>query len=72
MLGLTKRATQAEIKKKFYELAKKHHPDSAKSSRDDEEKFKQITVAYDLLSNEKTRAAYDEARQGPKSGFTTA
>ena len=39
-LGLQKAATQAEIKRKFYELAKKHHPDSAESKPDDEEKFK--------------------------------
>mmetsp|Transcript_4231 Transcript_4231/g.5648 ORF Transcript_4231/g.5648 Transcript_4231/m.5648 type:complete len:102 (-) Transcript_4231:925-1230(-) len=50
-LGLTSTATQDDIKMKFYELAKKHHPDSAQSRPTDEEKFKQITAAYDVLSN---------------------
>mmetsp|Transcript_4046 Transcript_4046/g.4932 ORF Transcript_4046/g.4932 Transcript_4046/m.4932 type:complete len:86 (+) Transcript_4046:78-335(+) len=39
-LGLTKTATQDDIKMKFYELAKKHHPDSCQSKPSDEEKFK--------------------------------
>ena len=54
-LGLKSNATQDEIKKKFYEIAKKHHPDavaSKKRTKQDEERFKQITAAYDILSNE--------------------
>jgi molecular chaperone DnaJ len=50
-LGLTSTATKDQIKKKFYELAKKHHPDSQNSKKSDEERFKAITAAYDILSN---------------------
>ena len=54
-LGLTQTATQEEIKLKFYELAKKHHPDSCESKPDDEEMFKKITAAYDILSSHKLK-----------------
>lgn len=54
-LGVKSSATQTEIKRKFYELAKKHHPDSANSKPSDEEKFKQIAAAYDILSNEQLK-----------------
>lgn len=50
-LGVKEGATQSQIKLQFYELAKKHHPDSAASRPSDEEKFKKITAAYDILSN---------------------
>ena len=39
-LGVAKNATQVQIKKKFYELAKKHHPDAPSSKKSDEELFK--------------------------------
>ena len=58
--------TQAEIKRKFYELAKKHHPDAANSKPSDEEKFKQITDAYDVLSNKDIKQEYDAARSGAR------
>ena len=51
MLGVKKSATQDEIKKKFYKLAKQYHPDAIKSKPSDEERFKKITAAYDILSN---------------------
>ena len=50
-LGLSKTASSEQIKKKFYKLAKAYHPDSIDSSPKDEAKFKQITEAYDILSN---------------------
>lgn len=62
-LGVAKNATQVQIKKKFYELAKKHHPDAPSSKKSDEELFKQITAAYDVLSNTDTKKQYDSARQ---------
>ena len=40
MLGVRNSASQEEIKRKFYELAKKHHPDAAQSKPSDEDKFK--------------------------------
>jgi molecular chaperone DnaJ len=61
-LGVPKTATAAEIKKSYRELARKWHPDANKGSADAEERFKDITEAYNVLSDEKQRKEYDEAR----------
>ena len=61
-LGVPKDASQAEIKKAFRALAKKHHPDSNANNPAAEERFKEVSEAYDVLSNESTRKEYDEAR----------
>ncbi len=61
-LGVTKTATAAEIKKSYRELARKYHPDANKGSAEAEERFKEITEAYNVLSDEKQRKEYDEAR----------
>src|SRR5580698_11115070 len=61
-LGVPKTATAAEIKKAYRELARKYHPDANKGSTDAEERFKEITEAYNVLSDEKQRKEYDEAR----------
>ncbi len=59
---MPKTATAAEIKKSYRELARKWHPDANKGSADAEERFKEITEAYNVLSDEKQRKEYDEAR----------
>src|SRR5579871_6627350 len=61
-LGVPKTATAAEIKKSYRELARKYHPDANKGSADAEERFKEITEAYNVLSDEKQRKEYDEGR----------
>ena len=61
-LGVPKTATAAEIKKAYHELARKYHPDANKGSADAEERFKEITEAYNVVSDEKQRKEYDEAR----------
>jgi len=61
-LGVPKAATQAEIKKAYRKLARQHHPDANKGDAASEEKFKEISEAYDVLSDEKKRKEYDEAR----------
>src|ERR1700677_4005866 len=61
-LGVPKTATAAEIKKSYRELARKWHPDANKGSADAEERFKEITEAYNVLSDEKHGREYDEAR----------
>jgi molecular chaperone DnaJ len=61
-LGVPKTATAAEIKKAYRELARKWHPDANKGSADAEERFKEITEAYNVLSDEKQRKEYDEQR----------
>src|SRR3954469_9436286 len=61
-LGVPKTASQAEIKKAYRKLARQHHPDANKGEAASEEKFKEISEAYDVLSDETKRAEYDEAR----------
>ena len=59
-LGLSNASNAAEIKKNFYQLAKKYHPDVNKGN---EEKFKEINEAYEVLSDESKRKEYDELRK---------
>jgi molecular chaperone DnaJ len=61
-LGVPKAATAAEIKKAYRKLARQHHPDANKGDAKSEEKFKEISEAYDVLSDEAKRKEYDEAR----------
>src|SRR3954453_13322611 len=61
-LGVSKTASQAEIKKAYRKLARQHHPDANKGDAASEEKFKEISEAYDVLSDETKRKEYDEAR----------
>ena len=56
ILGVTKGASQEEIKKAFYKLAHKYHPDKG----GDEKKFKEINEAYQVLSDANKRAQYDQ------------
>lgn len=73
VLGVSKKATQDEIKKAFRKLAVKYHPDAG----GDEEKFKEISEAYETLSDEKKRKDYDTMLQfggipgaGAANGYT--
>jgi molecular chaperone DnaJ len=61
-LGVPKDASQADIKKAYRKLARTYHPDANKGDAASEEKFKEISEAYDVLSDEKKRKEYDEAR----------
>ncbi len=58
ILGVSRRASQDEIKNAYRKLAKKYHPDSS-GSREDKERFQEIQEAYAVLSNEKKRRTYD-------------
>jgi len=58
-LGVSKNATADEIKKAYRTLAFKYHPDRNPGDKAAEEKFKQITAAYDVLSDESKRRNYD-------------
>ncbi|RIB17570.1 hypothetical protein C2G38_1968543, partial [Gigaspora rosea] len=59
ILGVSKNASQSDIKKAYYSLAKKYHPDTSKDSTA-KEKFVQIQEAYGVLSDEEKRAEYDK------------
>jgi molecular chaperone DnaJ len=62
ILGVDKKAGADEIKKKYRSLARELHPDKTKGDDALEEKFKAVSEAYDILSDPKKRAEYDEAR----------
>ena len=59
-LGVSRDATAADIKKAYRRLAMKYHPDRNKEDANAEDKFKEIQEAYDVLSDERKRAAYDQ------------
>ena len=61
-LGVPKDASAADIKKAYRKLARTYHPDSNKGDRAAEEKFKEISEAYAVLSDDARRNEYDEAR----------
>jgi molecular chaperone DnaJ len=63
ILGLGKSASGDEIKKKYRSLARELHPDKTKGDSALEEKFKAVSEAYDILSDGKKRAEYDQARE---------
>lgn len=58
VLGVSKDSSKAEIKKKYFELAKKFHPDVNKD-KDAEARFKEISSAYEVLEDDKKRQMYD-------------
>ncbi|MBI9036940.1 MAG: J domain-containing protein [Bacteroidales bacterium] len=60
ILGVSKNATQSEIKKAYRKLALKHHPDKNKGNKESEEKFKAISEANEVLSSPEKRKQYDE------------
>ena len=67
VLGLTSSATEKEITRAYRKLAKELHPDTNPGS---EEKFKAVSVAYDVLGDKEKRKEYDEVRRlGASGGF---
>jgi molecular chaperone DnaJ len=70
VLGVSRDATAAEIKKTFRQLAQAHHPDKHKGEKGAEEKFKEINAAYEVLKDPHKRARYDQfGSAGPGTGF---
>jgi len=60
VLGVEKSASASEIKKAYYKLAKKYHPDVNPGDAEAEKKFKEINEAYAILSDEEKKAKYDQ------------
>jgi curved DNA-binding protein len=70
ILGVPRKSTAEELKRAYRKLAKKYHPDVNPGNKASEEKFKEVTAAFEVLSDEKRRKLYDEF--GPdslRSGF---
>ena len=62
ILGVSKNASADEIKQSYRKLARKYHPDANKGDSSSEERFKEISEAHNVLSDEKRRKEYDDAR----------
>lgn len=69
ILGVSDNASEADIKKAYRELAKKHHPDKHPNDTRNEERFKEISEAYNVLSNKEKRKQYDQLRKFGAGGF---
>ena len=68
VLGVTRDASQDDIRKAFRKLARVYHPDVAKDKKGGEEKFKQINEAYEVLSDPENRKKYDRLGANWKQG----
>ncbi|CAQ82636.1 MULTISPECIES: molecular chaperone DnaJ [Photorhabdus] len=60
VLGVSKTADEKEIKKAYKRLAMKYHPDRNQGDKDAESKFKEVKEAYEILTDDQKRAAYDQ------------
>jgi len=68
ILGVAKNSDAAAIKKRYRKLARELHPDKTKGDKKLEDRFKAVSEAYDILSDDKKRREYDEAREAFTSG----
>ena len=69
-LGVERSASQDEIRKAYRKLARKYHPDINPGNKEAENKFKDLSVAYDVLSDAEKRKLYDEfGEAGLAAGF---
>lgn len=69
VLGVSKNATEDEIKKAYRQLAKKYHPDLNPGNKEAEEKFKEINEANEVLSDPAKRSQYDQFGHAGPQGF---
>eukprot|EP01125_Pyxidicula_operculata_P018936 TRINITY_DN6812_c0_g2_i1.p1 TRINITY_DN6812_c0_g2~~TRINITY_DN6812_c0_g2_i1.p1 ORF type:complete len:512 (-),score=128.00 TRINITY_DN6812_c0_g2_i1:160-1695(-) len=67
VLGIERSADQSQIKKAYHQLAKKYHPDKCQGDLEAEERFKEVTEAYTVLSDESKKVVYDSCgKEGVK------
>ena len=72
VLGVSDTASAKDITKAYRRLARQYHPDANQGDAKSEDRFKEISSAYDVVGDEAKRKEYDEARRlGPMGGFTS-
>ncbi len=75
VLGVPEGSTDKELARAYKKLAKRYHPDANHGDKDAEERFKEVSAAYDVLGDSAKRKEYDEVRRmvasgaGPRGGF---
>lgn len=72
ILGVSRNASQSDIKKAYYQLAKKYHPDTNRNDPEAEKKFQEVSSAYEVLGDETKRKEYDEWGRQSEFGGQTA
>ncbi|MFW0170343.1 DnaJ C-terminal domain-containing protein [Rothia sp. P5766] len=72
VLGVAESASEADIKKAYRKLARKYHPDQNPGDTAAEKKFKEVSEAYDVLSDAKQKEEYDQIRKYGAAGFAGA
>ncbi|MDO4917489.1 MAG: DnaJ C-terminal domain-containing protein [Rothia sp. (in: high G+C Gram-positive bacteria)] len=72
VLGVSEDASDADIKKAYRKLARTYHPDQNPGDETAEKKFKEVSEAYDVLSDKKDREEYDQIRKYGAAGFAGA
>ncbi len=73
ILGVSRTASAEDIKKAYRKLARKYHPDINPGKKEAEERFKELSFAYDVLSDKDKRKLYDEfGEEGLQPGFNPA
>lgn len=68
VLGVPEGVSEKDLSKAYKKLAKQYHPDANQGNKDAEERFKEISAAYDVLGDKEKRAEYDEVRRMVASG----
>src|SRR5439155_21702758 len=68
VLGVPKNASQADIRKAYRKLAQQHHPDANAGNKEAEERFKEVSSAYDVVGDAEKRKQYDQVRDMVGSG----
>ncbi len=69
VLGVPKNASAAEVKKAYRKLAQQFHPDANPGNNDAEDRFKEISSAYDVVGDAERRKSYDQVREMAASGY---
>ena len=72
VLGVSKTATDDELKKAFRKLAKQYHPDANPNNKEEAEaKFKEVNEAYEVLSDKQKRTMYDQFGHSGANGYSS-